>query len=332
MTGRSDDRQVVDPVGCERHRRVQRLLQGGGLPRLHLRLERNLRHADGRVVAAGQGQVHHPARPEQLLGSAESLIRQRLFPQQRQNESGDGLLVRGEAGRGLSRAYRLDRLRAHAGPGGESRVGGPLDVAAPFTGRENDGELLQVLRYGALKTQLRAHRGQVACRLRAVQHGAKLQAEPLGRVAVVADPVVDLLSFGVQVLAIHVRHRGPGRRRTGDLRPDTPRPQSPTVGLPVPRPDDSPKAAGHLTSMGANCVSERDTGKPEGVRHHHGRPRVEQRHRVDRARRLAAEAGVSATSIETIRTGKTPAGAHRGRAESSPRFVHPLLRREDALR
>src|SRR5262249_1888403 len=91
-----------------------------------------------------------------------------------------------------------------AGLGGKGGVCRPLDIAIPLARREDDGEFLQVLRYGALETQLRAHGSEMARGLRAVQHGAKLQADRR-RVAVVADAVVDLLAFGVELLTVHVR-------------------------------------------------------------------------------------------------------------------------------
>ena len=91
----------------------------------------------------------------------------------------------------------------------------------------------------------------------------------------------------------------------------------------------SPKAAGYLTSMGAQLRFQ--SAMPENLKElaiilvaREFNSAIEWTgHAV-----LAAKAGVSAASIEAIRTGKAPAGL-TDQEQAIARFVHELLRRKD---
>lgn len=104
---------------------------------------------------------------------------------------------------------------------------------------------------------------------------------------------------------------------------------SPRVGLQFRALLNSPKAAGYLTSMGAQLRFQ--SAMPENLKElaiilvaREWNSGIEWTgHAV-----LAANAGVSAASIEAVRTGKAPAGLTADE-QAIARFVHELTRRKD---
>ncbi len=103
---------------------------------------------------------------------------------------------------------------------------------------------------------------------------------------------------------------------------------SPTVGLQFRALLNSPKAAGFLTSMGAQLRFQ--SAIPEKLKEFAiiivAREWSSEIEWTAHAA-LAAAAGVSAASIEAVRTGKAPAGI-TAEEQAIAGFVHPLLRQK----
>jgi len=104
---------------------------------------------------------------------------------------------------------------------------------------------------------------------------------------------------------------------------------SPTVSLQFRALLNSPKAAGHLTSMGAQLRFQ--SAMPENLKElaiilvaREWNSDIEWTAHAA----LAAKAGVSAASIEAIRTKKAPEGLTADE-QVVARFVHELIRRKD---
>lgn len=104
---------------------------------------------------------------------------------------------------------------------------------------------------------------------------------------------------------------------------------APKVGLQFRALLHSPKAAGYLTSMGAQLRFQ--SAMPENLKElaiilvaREWNSAIEWTAHAA----FAAKAGVSGASIEAIRTGKAPAGL-TGPEQAIARFVHQLLRRKE---